>query len=568
MKHLFMSNRFLKITIPNPITIFLLWIAVIPAQAQELFSTYGNCAQSTYGYIHIKDSTQNIVPIYCNAGNFFNGLASVKKNGKWGFIDAHNKEAIAFQYDYARDFKSGQAIVQQGEFYGVVNPQGEFVIPPNYYDLKPYELVGKRYYISRDSTFFAGIIDENGKEILPHQYTYVMEFEGFVSMGSPRLYKNIPFYTMYREVDTSQGSFYEQFKANPYHFSPDKGHQEIYDNNFNQLASRKITSYREEFNTDELTSIDNYLEDHQGTDVHQKRVAIRQLLESQEEYKPKTGNAAPKNFPSTEEELNQYMAQMGYEKFSDENGKTGIKKHGKIILPAEFNLVKWWGAVLPDLSKEHILYLKEQYAGKYSSEENDLFELFCILAGNQEKGAVYTMKGEKVFELGKNSFIDTNPIGFVCQTTERDTLQQLTQYKTRLINWKGQPILPTDNYPIVKVLNKRYLLTKRIKEAEQGTEELIGLYNASGKTIIPEGTFAFIEPFPEIPDFYLAEKPTLSPTIPGEQKDSAHKNKHFAIIKVEGDTYSITNEFNASMVYPLFLGTENDMLKYRIEKED
>src|SRR5690606_30746669 len=151
----------------------------------------------TYGFIHVGDSTADIPPDYPQTGSFSGGLAPVEKNGKWGFVDARNREVIAPRYDYAHNFNRGKAIVQQGDFYGVIDPQGTTVIPLRYYELKPYELDGKWYYISRDSTFFAGIIDENGHEVLPHQYTYVMELEGFVTMGSPRLYQHIPFYTTY-----------------------------------------------------------------------------------------------------------------------------------------------------------------------------------------------------------------------------------------------------------------------------------------------------------------------------------------------------------------------------------
>lgn len=54
---------------------------------------------------------QIISPQYEDAGRFSNGLAAVKKNGKWGYIDTENKTRIPFQYDVAGTFNEGYAVV-------------------------------------------------------------------------------------------------------------------------------------------------------------------------------------------------------------------------------------------------------------------------------------------------------------------------------------------------------------------------------------------------------------------------------------------------------------------------
>ena len=47
------------------------------------------------------------------------GLAGVKQNGKWGFIDNTGKVVIPVQYDNAWVFENGKALVQLNgeEFY-------------------------------------------------------------------------------------------------------------------------------------------------------------------------------------------------------------------------------------------------------------------------------------------------------------------------------------------------------------------------------------------------------------------------------------------------------------------
>ncbi|MDE6591130.1 MAG: WG repeat-containing protein, partial [Oscillospiraceae bacterium] len=57
--------------------------------------------------------TEHIAPQYEDAGlfNTDDGLAPVKKDGKWGYIDKDGKAAIGFQYDYAWRFNEGRAVV-------------------------------------------------------------------------------------------------------------------------------------------------------------------------------------------------------------------------------------------------------------------------------------------------------------------------------------------------------------------------------------------------------------------------------------------------------------------------
>ena len=54
--------------------------------------------------------------IYQNASSFSEGLVSVKKKGKWGYINIKNEVIIPFEFDRAYDFNEGVAVVvQNGE---------------------------------------------------------------------------------------------------------------------------------------------------------------------------------------------------------------------------------------------------------------------------------------------------------------------------------------------------------------------------------------------------------------------------------------------------------------------
>lgn len=528
--------------------------------SDEWAMSYENFTEYVYGFIHIKDTALSIPAEYGEAHAFSEGLAAVKKDGKWGFIDADNQPVIDFKYDYARSFRQGQAIVQQGDFYGVINNRGALVIPVHYYDLIPYELEGTRYYISRDSTFFQGIIDTAGNEILPHRYAFVIPFEP--NLSKRRFYGNIPFYTTYWEIDTAKGSFYKQFSEVYYELSSDSSRQDIYDAQFNRLASKNTTSYSDQFTHDELINIDDYLEDHKEVDIERQRVAIRRLLDSQKAYTPKP-RSAREIVPASEEGQNEYMERMGYEKFRGKDGLMGVKKDGKTILRAEFEVLKWWGMVFSSSSKASMPYLEEHYAGEYIDEEKGVFAVYGIAAGSKEKGVLYSMKGEQVFNL-ENGMVPEKAAsnGFTYRNIKRDTAQHRAVHTFGFVDWKGQEVLPPV-YTSINVLKERRLLAKREKESAAGREAHVGLYHASGAAIIPEGVFSNIEPFDEVPDLYLAEWHDTYPTL-AERKAAEMANKQFVLLRVENNTYTIINRFTASVVYHRGLAHETGLLKYRV----
>ncbi len=68
------------------------------------------------------------MPFEYNVGlPFTEGVASVKKGSKWGFIDKKGKVVIPFQYSHTASFKNGLAYVEKDnkEFY--INKKGEII---------------------------------------------------------------------------------------------------------------------------------------------------------------------------------------------------------------------------------------------------------------------------------------------------------------------------------------------------------------------------------------------------------------------------------------------------------
>lgn len=70
----------------------------------------------------------------CKFG-FKNGLAAVKLNDNWGYINKADVSVIPFIYDAAEPFKNGLAIVKRKKNFGVIDLVGNVIIPIKYTSL-------------------------------------------------------------------------------------------------------------------------------------------------------------------------------------------------------------------------------------------------------------------------------------------------------------------------------------------------------------------------------------------------------------------------------------------------
>ena len=67
------------------------------------------------------------------------GYAAVKKNGKWGFIDASGEVKIACQFEDALSFGQHLAAVREDGLWGYINLEGKIVIDPVFLQAKSFE---------------------------------------------------------------------------------------------------------------------------------------------------------------------------------------------------------------------------------------------------------------------------------------------------------------------------------------------------------------------------------------------------------------------------------------------
>ena len=98
-----------------------------------------------------------------------------KRNGKFGVIDYNENIIIPFKYDEISHQGSSLYMVRLGDNYGIINLKGEVMVPINYKYFKSEWGGGEYYRIQKDGII--SIIDRNNKLILSAKEKYDFSFE-------------------------------------------------------------------------------------------------------------------------------------------------------------------------------------------------------------------------------------------------------------------------------------------------------------------------------------------------------------------------------------------------------
>ena len=124
-----------------------------------------------YGY---ADTLGNVIiePQYDFARSFSEGLAVVIKDDKYGFIDKTGKVVVEPKYDNAWLFSDGLAAVKKDGKYGFIDKTGKVVVEPQYDDV--WEFSDGLARVVKDGKY--GFIDKTGKVVIGLQYDDAWEF--------------------------------------------------------------------------------------------------------------------------------------------------------------------------------------------------------------------------------------------------------------------------------------------------------------------------------------------------------------------------------------------------------
>ncbi len=146
-----------------------------------------------WGFVYYKGET--IIDFqFDEAKPFKESFAPVKTGDKWGYIDKsfieNENYFIKPVFDYAEGFSDGLAKVRRDGIYNYINIKGQFVFP-NIYDnktkflpefsegLAPIEINGKWGFIDKNFSY-----DENRVYVTEPQYDYALDFsEGYAGVS-------------------------------------------------------------------------------------------------------------------------------------------------------------------------------------------------------------------------------------------------------------------------------------------------------------------------------------------------------------------------------------------------
>lgn len=215
----------ITISAPNPIRKLYLAIATIGVLSVSQGAWAWGCKEpqvSGYKYVdcleeglaavkkdgkwgYIDTTGQVVVPVqYDDIASFREGLAKVKKDGKYGFVDKTGQVVIPLQYDYAWSFSEGLATVKKNGKIGYIDKTGKVVVPLQYDYLKKdfdhgrmfaeVKRNGDTYYVSKLGDEYTavgsvseglvlvgnnkyGFIDKTGKMVIAPQYDVTWSFK-------------------------------------------------------------------------------------------------------------------------------------------------------------------------------------------------------------------------------------------------------------------------------------------------------------------------------------------------------------------------------------------------------
>lgn len=110
--------------------------------------------------------------IYEEIEDYTDGLALVKKNGMYGFINENWDEVIPFVYEEAFPFLDGISSVKHNEKWGVIDTNGDTLIPFEYEKLVNFSWLGPSAIVASKEGK-VGVVDRQNRVIVPFEYTTI-----------------------------------------------------------------------------------------------------------------------------------------------------------------------------------------------------------------------------------------------------------------------------------------------------------------------------------------------------------------------------------------------------------
>ncbi len=115
-----------------------------------------------------------IQPQFEWAGSFSEGLAAIKQNGKYGYINKQGQLVIQLQFDNANSFSEGLAFIYQNGQFGFINQQGQWIIQPQFTNANSFSEGLAKAEAQNNNKY--GFINKNGEWIIQPKFPIVGKF--------------------------------------------------------------------------------------------------------------------------------------------------------------------------------------------------------------------------------------------------------------------------------------------------------------------------------------------------------------------------------------------------------
>jgi formylglycine-generating enzyme required for sulfatase activity/serine/threonine protein kinase len=133
-----------------------------------------------YGFIDRSGSAVIPPKLLLFIRGFHEGLLCVQDGDKWGFRDRSGRLVIPATWEMVEMFKEGLASVQQDGKWGYIDHRGKLVIPTTWENAYPFS----EGLASVKIAGLAGAINRTGKLVIPAEWEFVGAFsEGMASVG-------------------------------------------------------------------------------------------------------------------------------------------------------------------------------------------------------------------------------------------------------------------------------------------------------------------------------------------------------------------------------------------------
>jgi hypothetical protein len=158
--------------------------------ACEVASRSMTSMPSTKGKLGYMDTAGNVVihPSFDNAGPFREGLAGVRKDGRFFYIDRRGETILQADWEGGSYFSEGLAVVRRkGGLCGYVDKHGNTAIPFQYDEAFPFcdglarVLITERHWL-RKSVSRYGYIDRTGRVVIKPQFDSADDFRNGLAL--------------------------------------------------------------------------------------------------------------------------------------------------------------------------------------------------------------------------------------------------------------------------------------------------------------------------------------------------------------------------------------------------